>query len=216
MSVQIDVLFSGFSGKLEVGYLGWGTWALLRDGTHTMVLDTGFVGLRQNYNEVLGKYGVSPQDVDHVLLTHLHFDHACNVDRYPNAQFVVSRQEWEYANSAGRDLFIEDAAVRVLRDSGRLRLVEDGEEVVPGITAMLTPGHTPGSICFYDEAESVLLSGDTMFCGGCGRVDFPGGDGKAMMESLGRLLTLPESTTVLPGHGCETTIGREKRGGNYA
>ena len=202
MSVQIDVLFSGFSGKLEVGYLGWGTWALLRDGTHTMVLDTGFVGLRQNYNEVLGKYGVSPQDVDHVLLTHLHFDHACNVDRYPNAQFVVSRQEWEYANSAGRDLFIEDAAVRVLRDSGRLRLVEDGEEVVPGITAMLTPGHTPGSICFYDEAESVLLSGDTMFCGGCGRVDFPGGDGKAMMESLGRLLTLPESTTVLPGHGC--------------
>ncbi len=109
MSVQIDVLFSGFSGKLEVGYLGWGTWALLRDGTHTMVLDTGFVGLRQNYNEVLGKYGVSPQDVDHVLLTHLHFDHACNVDRYPNAQFVVSRQEWEYANSAGRDLFIEDA-----------------------------------------------------------------------------------------------------------
>ena len=55
-----------------------------------------------------------------------------------------------------------------------------------------------------------------MFCGGCGRVDFPGGDGKAMMESLGRLLTLPESTTVLPGHGCETTIGREKRGGNYA
>lgn len=139
MSVQIDVLFSGFSGKLEVGYLGWGTWALLRDGTHTMVLDTGFVGLRQNYNEVLGKYGVSPQDVDHVLLTHLHFDHACNVDRYPNAQFVVSRQEWEYANSAGRDLFIEDAAVRVLRDSGRLRLVEDGEEVVPGITAMLTP-----------------------------------------------------------------------------
>ena len=51
---------------------------------------------------------------------------------------------------------------------------------------------------------------------GCGRVDFPGGDGKAMMESLGRLLTLPESTTVLPGHGCETTIGREKRGGNYA
>lgn len=45
MSIQVDVLFGGFSGKLEVGYLGWGTWALLRDGTHTMVLDTGFVGL---------------------------------------------------------------------------------------------------------------------------------------------------------------------------
>ena len=93
---------------------------------------------------------------------------------------------------------------------------ETGRIMYPVLPPLALSDRSPGSICFYDEAESVLLSGDTMFCGGCGRVDFPGGDGKAMMESLGRLLTLPESTTVLPGHGCETTIGREKRGGNYA
>ena len=209
MSVQIDVLFSGFSGKLEVGYLGWGTWALLRDGTHTMVLDTGFVGLRQNYNEILGKYGVSPQDVDHVLLTHLHFDHACNVDRYPNAQFVVSRQEWEYANSAGRDLFIEDAAVRVLRDSGRLRLVEDGEEVVPGITAMLTPGHTPGS-CSYivrqDGGETWVLAGDAAKNRGellTEEVQMSM-DAPATQSSLRRIKAA--GTRVLPGHDGWVTL----------
>ena len=163
MSIQVDVLFGGFSGKLEVGYLGWGTWALLRDGTHTMVLDTGFVGLRQNYTQILAQYGVKAEEVDHVLLTHLHFDHACNADRYPNARFVVSKPEWEYANSAGHDLFVEEPAVRLIRESGRLRQVEDGEEIVPGITAMFTPGHTPGS-CSYllhqDSGEVWVLAGD--------------------------------------------------------
>jgi glyoxylase-like metal-dependent hydrolase (beta-lactamase superfamily II) len=73
-----------------------------------------------------------------------------------------------------------------------------------------TPGHTEGSVCLLSHEERVLLSGDTLFAGAWGRTDLPGGDHEAMIESLSRLSTLEDGLTVLPGHGPQTTIGREK------
>ncbi len=74
-----------------------------------------------------------------------------------------------------------------------------------------TPGHTPGSVCFYNDKEKVLISGDTLFQGSIGRVDLPGGDGKKMEESLKKLIQLPDDTVVYPGHGYSTTVGKEKK-----
>lgn len=74
-----------------------------------------------------------------------------------------------------------------------------------------TPGHTPGSVCFYWQDEKVLISGDTLFRMGYGRTDLPGGDMGQMIDSLRRLFTLPDDTRVYPGHGDFTTIGAEKR-----
>jgi glyoxylase-like metal-dependent hydrolase (beta-lactamase superfamily II) len=73
-----------------------------------------------------------------------------------------------------------------------------------------TPGHTEGSVCLYAEDDGFLFSGDTLFAGGWGRVDLPGGDPGAMVESLGRLNALDDPVRVLPGHGAVTTIGRER------
>ncbi len=73
-----------------------------------------------------------------------------------------------------------------------------------------TPGHTEGSVCLVSHEAGVLFSGDTLFAGGWGRVDLPGGDPAAMVESLRRLATLPDALRVLPGHGPATTIAREK------
>jgi hydroxyacylglutathione hydrolase len=73
-----------------------------------------------------------------------------------------------------------------------------------------TPGHTEGSVCLLGADDGLLFSGDTLFAGGWGRVDLPGGDPAAMVESLGRLLTLDDHVRVYPGHGGETTIGRER------
>ena len=78
------------------------------------------------------------------------------------------------------------------------------------LTVLHTPGHTEGSVCLQDTDSGLLLSGDTLFAGGWGRVDLPGGDPEAMVESIGRLAGLPEATAVLPGHGNATTIGRER------
>jgi hydroxyacylglutathione hydrolase len=73
-----------------------------------------------------------------------------------------------------------------------------------------TPGHTEGSVCLYDADGGRLFSGDTLFAGGWGRVDLPGGDPDAMVASLGRLLDLEDAVQVHPGHGQATTIGRER------
>jgi glyoxylase-like metal-dependent hydrolase (beta-lactamase superfamily II) len=72
-----------------------------------------------------------------------------------------------------------------------------------------TPGHTEGSVCLMAADVGVLFSGDTLFAGGWGRVDLPGGDPTAMVGSLARLSRLPGSLRVMPGHGRETTIARE-------
>jgi glyoxylase-like metal-dependent hydrolase (beta-lactamase superfamily II) len=73
-----------------------------------------------------------------------------------------------------------------------------------------TPGHTEGSVCLLDDDHGLLFSGDTLFPGGWGRVDFPGGDPEAMVSSLARLCGLEDRLRVLPGHGADTTIGRER------
>lgn len=82
-----------------------------------------------------------------------------------------------------------------------------------GIEARIirTPGHTPGCICLYLESEKLLLTGDTLFAGSVGRTDLPGGDGRQLMQSLKKLLPLPEATKVIAGHGPTTTMGAERK-----
>jgi hydroxyacylglutathione hydrolase len=91
-------------------------------------------------------------------------------------------------------------------------LVEGGEVRFGSIRLRVlhTPGHTEGSVCLYDPDEGLLFSGDTLFAGGWGRVDLPGGDPDAMVDSLTRLLELGDPVRVYPGHGAETTMGRER------
>ena len=76
-------------------------------------------------------------------------------------------------------------------------------------TILHTPGHTPGSVCFYWPEEKTLLSGDTLFCMGFGRTDLPGGNYGQLMQSLNTLFALPSDVRVYPGHGESTTIGAE-------
>ena len=75
-----------------------------------------------------------------------------------------------------------------------------------------TPGHTPGSTSFYFEDASLLIAGDTLFMGSVGRTDFPGGDMGQLKKSIQqKLYRLDEAAVVVPGHGPETSIGREMR-----
>ena len=91
-------------------------------------------------------------------------------------------------------------------------LAEGGEVRFGSIRLLVlhTPGHTEGSVCLYEPDAGLLFSGDTLFAGGWGRVDLPGGDAEAMVGSLLRLLELEDRVRVYPGHGGETTIGRER------
>ena len=78
------------------------------------------------------------------------------------------------------------------------------------LRVMHTPGHTEGSVCLLAPDDGLLFSGDTLFAGGWGRIDLPGGSAEAMAASIARLTELDDPLAVLPGHGAVTTIGRER------
>lgn len=92
------------------------------------------------------------------------------------------------------------------------RLLKDGEEICLGklvFRVIHTPGHTPGSICIYNQKEKILFTGDTLFYHAVGRSDLPYSDSQKMTESFEKLFLLPKETTVYPGHGKLTTISQE-------
>lgn len=92
------------------------------------------------------------------------------------------------------------------------RLLLEGDEIKIGTSSLqtiYTPGHSPGCLCFL--RDDLLFSGDTLFCGGVGRTDLPGGSWEKMMDSIkNKVLILPDKTIVLPGHGPHTTVGQER------
>lgn len=136
-----------------------------------------------------------------VLATHGHSDHVGAVDKITartGAPFMVLAEDLELAEK-----YVGTRAARPLKDGDRLEF--------PGfsLSVIATPGHTPGSSCFY--APGVLFSGDTLFAGGVGRTDLPGGSAEALYNSIReRIFSLADGTAVYPGHGERTTVSREK------
>lgn len=92
-----------------------------------------------------------------------------------------------------------------------LKGVESIQELPVSTRIIHTPGHSPGSVCFFFPDANLLFSGDTLFAGSVGRTDFHGGDTRIMMQSIKTLKELPDPVEVFPGHGPSTTIGHEKR-----
>lgn len=133
-----------------------------------------------------------------VLETHGHWDHIQAVPAVRDAGYDVGVTEADASMLPSYDFVLED---EVVIEVGRLRL-----------HTILTPGHTPGSMCFRVEGSPVLFSGDTLFPGGPGATHFPGGDFATIISSIeGRLFSpLAPETIVLPGHGSDTTIGDER------
>jgi glyoxylase-like metal-dependent hydrolase (beta-lactamase superfamily II) len=132
-----------------------------------------------------------------VLETHGHWDHIQAVPAVRDAGYQVGVTAEDAAMLDSYDYLLEDESVI---EVGRLR-----------IHTMHTPGHTPGSMCFLVEDTPLFFSGDTLFPGGPGNTNF-GGDFGQIIESIDRRIfaTLDPETIVLPGHGDDTTIGRER------
>jgi hydroxyacylglutathione hydrolase len=146
-----------------------------------------------------------------IVSTHGHWDHIGDnaaVAAHTGAPIAVhpldrSRLEHPAGNLAPFDIPPSVAAVE-LAEGGLIRFGE------LRLAVLHTPGHTEGSVCLWAADQATLFSGDTLFAGGWGRVDLPGGSAEAMAESLGRLAGLDGRVRVLPGHGPGTTIGRER------
>ena len=150
-----------------------------------------------------------------IWLTHGHDDHFGSVDelkhKYGLLVYIMKDEEE----------LVQSVLYNLSRDFGGGRVVEpdmffiDGQKLnVMGteVTVLHTPGHTPGGACYYFPAEGLLFTGDTLFRDSVGRSDFPGGDSAQLIRSIKeKLLTLPDETIVLPGHGPQSTIGYERQ-----
>jgi glyoxylase-like metal-dependent hydrolase (beta-lactamase superfamily II) len=136
-------------------------------------------------------------NVRQVLETHGHWDHIQAVPELRDAGYSVHVTQADAGMLPSYDEILDDESVV---EVGRLRL-----------QTMLTPGHTPGSMCFKVEGKPVLFSGDTLFPGGVGNATFEGGDFDTLIKSVEDRLFRPlaADTIVLPGHGDATTIGNE-------
>jgi len=149
-----------------------------------------------------------------ILLTHGHFDHMLSaqpLSAVTGAPVYVHEMDQEMLCDAQLNAYNEMAAYQPCPVDFEADELEDEIEAA-GIRfkVLHTPGHTRGSVCFYDAENNVLFSGDTLFCAGFGRMDLPGGSAAQMRQSLRTLFELPGNTRVLCGHGYETTIGNEK------
>jgi hydroxyacylglutathione hydrolase len=172
--------------KLVVGILQTNCYILAGE-QKGIIIDPG-----EEADRILDEVG--DLQIDLILLTHNHFDH---IRALPAVIKATS------AEVAIHTLDKIDAANRELKDGEKISF--DGKEIL----VMHTPGHTPGSCCFC--LGECLFSGDTLFAGGWGNTVFPGGDEEAIFKSIReKIMRLPDSTIVYPGHGDSTTIGEER------
>ncbi len=158
--MPFKILFSGFPATSSRGFLGWSTMLVVKEKGLNLLFDTGSYNERLKLLEKLGEERLRPEDIQMVVMSHLHFDHAVNFDLFPRAELVVGRGEWEYANGeAGKtDPFIPHGIVPLLQESNRLRLVEEGDTLADNLAIRETPGHTPGSISLFMQYDRDYLA----------------------------------------------------------
>lgn len=194
--------------RLTIQVGGYGVnCSILSQGSKAWIVDPGNEGeriialLAQNSLEPIG-----------ILLTHAHFDHitgtAALQKEFPSLPVYVGTPDTVMFGHPFNQLPDEYPSIGTpanIHDASELTICE----------VIKTPGHTPGGVCYYFPEDKLLLSGDTLFAGSVGRTDFPGGSMAELLNSLRKLMELPDDTLVIPGHGDFTSIGEERRSNPY-
>ena len=180
-----------------------------------MVIDPG-----DNIDAIAAILRENKLQVRQIIITHAHIDHvggAMKLRALTGAPILLNQNDYALLQM----LDVQATWIGV-PPPGKVSVeadLADGDSLQTGnlkARVMHTPGHTEGSVCLYFPAEKLLIAGDTLFARSIGRTDLPGGSYEKIMRSLHtRVLTLPDETVVIPGHGEKTTIGEEREGNPF-
>jgi len=177
---------------------------------HALVIDPGY-----DADQISRKIKAHSLSVVAYLLTHGHTDHInalASIWRLHPAPVSMHTVDWKWAFNESNQLppFYSSPEKIPGIENQPLESSRDWKIADLSFQCLETPGHTPGSVCFYFPDSENLFTGDTLFKGSCGRTDLPGGDGRKLADSLKLLKTLPDTVRIWPGHGSDSTIGYEK------
>lgn len=202
--------------QLPLGPLQTNCYLISNSMKECLVIDPGSEGTKLIQH--IQKRGLKPIAI---LLTHAHFDHIGAVDdvrdHYHIPVYIHRNEKKWLANPAmnGSTAFMSQGisardAEFLIDQETKLSIGSFSFQVYE------TPGHSPGSISFYFEGSGIVVSGDALFAGSIGRTDLPQGDHQQLIKSIHqKLLSLPEDTIVLPGHGPDTVIELEMESNPY-
>ncbi|MCC3356734.1 MBL fold metallo-hydrolase [Bacillus sp. REN16] len=197
--------------RVPLGPLQTNAYILANSNKECVIFDPGGDG--QKLNTILRQQGLTPIAI---LLTHAHFDHIGAIDdvraNWDIPVYIhVKEKNWLHDPSLnGSAYFIPGQ--EILSKADPVLLPKEGDFSVGDFPFEIfyTPGHSPGSVSYYFKELGIVFSGDALFQGSIGRTDLPGGSHEQLLDSIHKkLLTLPEETIVLSGHGPETTIEAE-------
>ncbi len=200
---KIDVLTYGFALVTDQGNVGYSTVSLVESGSRRILIDTGPASRRLWLLKALESRNLGFEDIDTVVLTHLHWDHCQNTDLFTQSRILVHPREIDYAqNPNRRDVMSASYFADMLRKL-RVDPVSDGDEIAPGVSIIDTPGHTRGhvSVVVESEGEKALVAGDAMPDGGTVRRGLPYNvfwDVHDATESVEKILAA--SNVFYPGH----------------
>ena len=205
--------------RFECNMLAENTYVVSDDTREAVIIDCGalFDEERLAIVNYIRSNNLKPL---HLLATHGHFDHNFGNDtifqtfglkpEVPVPDETLMDMKHQVEQMLGIGYYREVPPIG--------RLLTENDVITFGtheLTILSTPGHTPGSVTYYCEAENIAFTGDTLFCMSIGRTDFEGGSWTDMQHSLKRLGALPAHTKVYSGHGEPTTIGDELRNNIY-
>src|SRR6202795_3825000 len=161
---DIDIVVQGFPGKSVChGGLGWSSVVLLRAHGRIVLIDTGGFSMRTMLIKRFAERGLKPADITDLLLTHSHHDHSVNWTMFPKARIVIGANELAWSLTVPWGIGpVPELYMRELNIWPTVHKAVEGEEVFPGITAHLAPGHTPGHLVFvmHTAGRDVIFTGD--------------------------------------------------------
>ncbi|MDO9493604.1 MBL fold metallo-hydrolase [Acetobacterium sp.] len=195
--------------KKSLGQMGTNCYVVWDEKTlEAAVIDPGFED--QRINAIINE---NKLQVKYILLTHGHFDHLGGVNQIKQltgAKVLIHQSDADCLLDPSRNLSVLAGMAMVLEPADGF--LDEKETITLGeivIQVIHTPGHSKGGVCLL--AEDQLFAGDTLFSTSIGRTDFADGDLKELLNGISsKLFILDDATTVLPGHGENTTIGYEK------